>query len=123
MEDQFHQKLKKLIHEFVLFVYKVTPKFPTYELYGVTSQLRRASMSIMLNYIEGYARKRNKVKLTFYETAHGSSQESKYLVFFASLQKWISPEEFKYGDDLVEQIGRMLWSTIDGLEDIIDKEK
>ncbi|MBI4653213.1 four helix bundle protein [Candidatus Kuenenbacteria bacterium] len=40
-------------------VYKITKKFPKDELYGVTSQIRRSSLSIILNYIEGYARRKN----------------------------------------------------------------
>jgi len=44
-------------------------------------------MSIMLNYVEGYARRRDKVKLNFYEISHGSAQECKYIIFFAYEQR------------------------------------
>ena len=54
----FHNELKKNIHEYIKLVYKLTKNFPAEELYGVVSQLRRASMSVMLNYVEGYARRR-----------------------------------------------------------------
>ncbi len=66
-EDTFHRKLKKLINEYVLFVYAITKNFPRNELYSVTSQFRRAAISIILNYIEGYSRKKPKVKHNFYE--------------------------------------------------------
>ncbi len=41
--------------EYVHFIYKITKTFPKEELYGATSQLRRSSLSVILNYIEGYA--------------------------------------------------------------------
>jgi len=53
----FHQDFKKIIHEYVRQVYNVTKNFPKNELYGVVSQLRRAAVSVILNYIEGYARR------------------------------------------------------------------
>jgi len=116
MEGRFHEILKKKVHNFVTYCYKITGKFTKSELYGTTSQLRRASMSIMLNYIEGYARKRDKVKLNFYETSHGFSQESKYIIYFAKTQNWMDDKEYKDGLEMIDEIGRMLWSTIDLLE-------
>lgn len=73
-------------------------------------------MSIMLNYVEGYARKRPKVKLNAYEISHGSSQESKYIVLFAYTRRWIGEDEYKKGLELVNEIGKMLWSTIEKME-------
>lgn len=55
-EENFHDKLKAIIDEYIHLVYRLTREFPKEELYGVISQLRRAVISIMLNYIEGYAR-------------------------------------------------------------------
>lgn len=61
--EKFHDALKRKIDEFVHLVYRLTKEFPKSELYGATSQLRRAALSVALNYIEGYARKRRLVKL------------------------------------------------------------
>ena len=122
MEETFHKKLKIKIHEFVTFNYEITKKFPKSELYGAISQLRRAAMSIVLNYVEGYARRRPKVKLTFYETSHGSSQECKYIIFFAGTQAWITNAEYKKGLEMGNEIAKMLWSIIDGLEGEINQE-
>jgi len=63
MDDKngFHAQLYALMDDFVLDVYSVSKNFPKDELYGVTSQLRRATLSVILNYIEGYARRRDKV--------------------------------------------------------------
>jgi four helix bundle protein len=122
MEEKFHNKLKIKIHVFVSLIYTLTKSFPKSELYGAASQVQRAALSIMLNYIEGYARKRLKVKLNFYETSHGSSQECKYLLYFAFTQKWISEQEYRSGLELINEIGKMLWSTIEGIERVIDEE-
>ena len=53
----FKEKLKLKMDEYVHFVYNVTRKFPKEELYSSVSQWRRSTLSIILNYIEGYARK------------------------------------------------------------------
>lgn len=78
----FKDKLKSKMDEYVHFVYRVTKSLPKEELYGVTSQIRRASLSTVLNYIEGYARRKKAVQLNFFETAYGSLKESKYLLYF-----------------------------------------
>ncbi|MDP3726651.1 MAG: four helix bundle protein, partial [bacterium] len=70
--ERFHEILKRKMDEFVHLVYHITKDFPKSELYGATSQLRRASLSIILNYIEGYARKRQLVKINFFEISYGS---------------------------------------------------
>jgi four helix bundle protein len=116
MADLFHDKLKNKIHAFVIYCYDNIKKFPDTEKYGLRSQLSRASMSIMLNYVEGYARRREKVKLNFYETSHGSTQECKYILYFAFCQKWIQEKEYQNGLTMVDEIARMLWSTIYQLE-------
>ena len=60
-------------------VYDITVQFPKDELYGIVSQLKRAIVSVMLNFVEGFGRRRPKVKLNFFEISHGSARECKYL--------------------------------------------
>lgn len=112
----FHEKLKEKIDEYVHFIYKVTKSFPKEEIYGVTSQIRRAALSIMLNYIEGFARRRPKVHLNFLETAYGSLKESKYLLHFSLKEKYLSETDYKRGIQMAEEIGAMLWRTIESVE-------
>ncbi len=116
MEGSFHDKLKYKIHGFVILVYSITKKFPKEEKYGAISQTQRAALSVMLNYVEGYARRRDKVKLNFYEISHGSAQEVKYLLYFSLCQNWISKEIYKDAIKRGDEISKMLWSTIDILE-------
>lgn len=54
--NDFHKDLYERLGQYVHFVYKVTKKFPKEEVFGSFSQLRRVSLSVMLNYVEGFAR-------------------------------------------------------------------
>ena len=114
--DTFHGRLKKLIHEYVRLIYALAKKFPFNELYGMTSQLRRATLSVMLNYIEGFARKRPAVKLNFFEISYGSFKESKYLILLAFEEGYISQHEYQKANLYAEEIGAMLWRTIEAIE-------
>ncbi|MDD5290544.1 MAG: four helix bundle protein [Patescibacteria group bacterium] len=108
----FHRELKELMHEYVKYVYKVTKTFPSDELYGITSQLRRAAISVILNYIEGYARRRGencKVYRNFLGTAYGSLKESEYLVFFSYTENYINENDYKNLSQMADKIGGMLW--------------
>lgn len=70
-ETVFHQELKQKMDEYAHGVYTITKKFPREEIYGITSQLRRSALSVILNYIEGFARasgKKNMVYKNFLET-------------------------------------------------------
>ncbi len=81
----YHEELKGNMHRYVKFIYKITKKFPREELFGITSQLRRSTMSIIHNYIEGFARRKEdecKVYKNFMEIAYGSLKKAKYLLFF-----------------------------------------
>lgn len=119
----FQEKLKKLMDEYVNFVYDVTKNFPKEETYSSVSQWRRATLSIILNYIEGYARKKILVQLNFYETSYGSLRESNYLLYFSNNRKYISEVEYQKGFKLTEEIGKMLWSEICSTEERIKKQK
>lgn len=120
---KFQEKLKKLMDEYVHFVYRVTRNFPKEETYSSVSQWRRSTLSIILNYIEGYARRKPLVQLNSFETSYGSLRESKYLLHFSKVEKFISQEDYDYGFKLAEEIGKMLWSEITSLEERIKREK
>jgi len=111
----FHDELKLNMHHYVRLVYKLTKKFPKDEMYGLTSQFRRSTVSIILNYIEGFARRRGddcKVYNNFLEISYGSLKESKYLLFLTLEENYITKEEYEAGIRLSDKIGKMLWSII-----------
>lgn len=93
-------------HLFVLEVYKLSKEFPKEEVYGLTSQFRRAAVSITANIAEGYKRLSNKEKLRFYNIAQASLEECRY---FLTLTK-----DLEYASDvikekeLLEEVSKML---------------
>ncbi len=67
-------------HRVVLATYKKSQKFPKEELFGITSQLRRAVVSIVTNIVEGHARFTQKEKARFLDISLGSLEETHYLM-------------------------------------------
>ena len=65
-------------HQFVLLIYKLTELFPKNEVYGLTSQFKRASISIPANIAERFKKKGIKDKLRFFNIAQGSLEECRY---------------------------------------------
>jgi four helix bundle protein len=108
--------LKKKMDSYAHLVYKTSRTFPKDEIYGVTSQLRRASLSVILNYIEGFARQKNAVKCNFWEISYGSLKESKYLLHFCLVEKYLNPDVYKEAIKLADEIGAMLWRSIQALK-------
>lgn len=113
--NDFQKSLKKKMDDYAHEVYSATKKFPKDELYGIISQIRRSSLSVVLNYIEGYARKKILVRINFLETSYGSLQESKYLLDFSFKEKYLDKDYFDSLDKKAEEIAKMLWSEISSL--------
>lgn len=110
--NEYQKRLCGLMDKYAHEVYKVTKKFPKEEMYGITSQFRRASLSVPLNFIEGYSRIKNKVKKNFFEISYGSLQESKYLTKFCYIEKLINKNQFNQLIKLADEIGAMLYTII-----------
>lgn len=70
-------------HEFTLDVYQLTKGFPKHELYGLTSQFRRAAVSIPANIAEGFKKRRRPDKGRFMNIAQGSLEECRYYLILA----------------------------------------
>jgi len=64
--NEYQEGLKQKMNTLAHGVYRETKNFPKAEKYGMTSQINRASLSVVLNYIEGYARARNNSRHYFF---------------------------------------------------------
>ena len=115
-QNTFHASLREKIDSFVHAVYAVSRTFPREELYGTTSQLRRAALSVALNYIEGYARTKRLVHIQFLEISYGSLKEARYLLEFSAKEGMMDSERHTALSEQADEIGKMLWSTIQGLK-------
>ncbi len=100
----------KKAHAFVLDIYRVTKLFPKEELFGLTSQYRRAAVSIAANIAEGYGKKSVKDKLRFYNIAEGSINECKYYIILSKDLKYIDDFESDrlYGE--ITSVQKLLFS-------------
>jgi four helix bundle protein len=78
MKDFRQLKVWEKSHQLALAVYKITKEFPKEELYGLTSQIRRASMSIPTTIAEGCGRNTNKEFARFLQIAMGFASETEY---------------------------------------------
>ena len=70
-------------HKLTLMVYKATNAFPSSEQFGLTSQMRRASVSVPANIVEGFKRNSSQEKVRFYNIAEASLEELKYFLILA----------------------------------------
>jgi len=70
-------------HAFVLDVYRVTRSFPREEIYGLTSQFRRAAVSVAANIAEGFRKRGRADKARFMNTAQGSLEECRYYLILS----------------------------------------
>lgn len=94
-------------HEFVLSVYNITNDFPKLELYGLTSQFRRAAVSNPANIAEGFVKRTNPDKLRFYNIAEGSIQECKYYIILSKDLKYITEDKITVK---LEEVSKLLGS-------------
>lgn len=82
-------------HDLLLSIYRITKKYPREEMFGLTSQTRRAASSITANIAEGYGRFHSKDKARFYLQARGSSSELQNHLILAKDLRYIFISEFE----------------------------
>jgi len=75
--------------------YDITAKFPKEELFGLTSQMRRASLSVCANIAEGYSRRTPKDRKHFYQMAAASLTELEFFIDFAYERKFTVEEDYE----------------------------
>lgn len=98
--------------ELARLVYAATKQYPKEEIYGLTSQVRRAAVSIPSNIAEGYARKSRKEYLQFYSIAYGSTLELETQLILAHDFGYVNDDSFLSIQKLVDEVSRMLHSMI-----------
>lgn len=99
-------------HELVLYVYRLTNKFPSAERFGLTSQIRRAVVSITSNLAEGFGRRTLLEKKRFYDISIGSIYEVQNQLYIARDTSFITMEEFQTAIHLSEDTQRLTVALI-----------
>lgn len=99
----------KKAHELVLEAYKITGGFPKSEMFGLTSQFRRAAVSIAANIAEGFKRRTSPDKVCFLNIAQGSAEECRYYLILA--------RDLGYGDisqiePLLQEVRKLLTASV-----------
>ena len=102
-------------HVFVLLVYRITKSFPSDELYGLTSQFRRAAVSIEANIAEGYKKISKADKLRFMNISQGSMEECRDYILLARDLNYISDTDFSGLHDALEDASKMLYLYCNGI--------
>ena len=92
-------------HQFVLVVYHLSRTFPRSEIYGLSSQFRRAAVSIAANIAEWFKKRSKADKLRYFNIAQGSIEESQYYLILV--------RDLEYGDvsessRLIEEVSKLL---------------
>jgi four helix bundle protein len=99
-------------HELVLSVYKMTEKFPKSEMFALTSQLRRAVVSIPANIAEGQGAGTKPQFVRYLDIAKGSLSEVEYYLVLSKDLEYINAEKYKKAETLRGEVGFLLYRLI-----------
>ena len=116
MKDFRNLKVWEKAHQLTLKIYKLTEQFPREELYGLTSQIRRACVSIPTNIAEGCVRSSDADFSRFLYIALGSTSELEYLILLSKDLKIIKNELHIELNNEINEIKKMLISMIQKLK-------
>ena len=98
-----------------IYIYKITSNYPKDEVYGITSQIRRAATSIVLNIAEGYGRLSEDDFKRFLRISLGSTNETSALIELSKDLGYIDKEQYR---NLIKQydiLGRKIYRFIENL--------
>jgi four helix bundle protein len=115
--DRSDKGFRKLLvwqraHGLALLVYKMAEKFPKSEVFGLTSQLKRAVVSIPANIAEGQGAGTKPQFARYCDIAKGSLSEVEYYLVLAKDLEYITSEEYKEAEQLRSEVGFMLHRLI-----------
>lgn len=109
-------KVWQLSHGLAIDIYKACDVFPSHENYGLSSQMRRSSVSIGSNIAEGFGRKSEKEKIQFYSVARGSASELQNQVLLARDINYIGKNEAEKFLDVPENLQKALNGLIKSIK-------
>ena len=112
MRDFRELKVWQKAHQLTLSVYRVSNGFPTDERYGLTSQLRRASVSIPANIAEGCGRRGDREMSRFLQIAMGSASELEYHLLLAHDLGLLDNQSHRELEEYTTEVKRMLSSFL-----------
>jgi len=114
-ESEMEKGYKKLLvwqnaNELAYQVYSISKSFPREEIYGITSQLRRAAISIPINIVEGTGRQGKNELRQFINIALGSLAEVEYLLEFCLRLGYLNDNSYKKLECSRKLVGPLLWN-------------
>ncbi len=112
MQSFRNLKVRENAHGLTLDVYKCSKNFPKEEMYGLTSQMRRASVSIGANIAEGSCRRGDAEFGRFLQMAAGSASELEYQILLARDLELLPKVEYERLSTAAEEVKRMLASLL-----------
>lgn len=112
MQNYKELKVWEKSHQLVLEVYRITASFPKEEIFGITSQVRRAVASIPANIAEGCGKSTQLDFAKFLNISLGSANETDYFLLLCKDLKYISETEFLELEDTINAIKAMLINLI-----------
>lgn len=116
MQDYHNLLVWKKALEFVKLVYKLTNYFPKEEIFGITNQFRRASVSVVANIVEGRGKNSDKDFLRYLYISKGSLNECACYIELSFELKFITKEQFEFINNKHGEVGYLLYKMIISLE-------
>lgn len=95
-------------HSFVLEIYSITAGFPNEEVFALTSQMRRAAVSVSANIAEGFTKRTLANKLNYLSHSEGSLEEVKYYLILAKDLQYITVEKYESLESITEEISKLI---------------
>ena len=108
MRDYHKLRAFELADQLALAIYKCTKSFPKEEVFGLTSQIRRAAVSVPSNIVEGCAKSSQADYSRFLEIAYGSVCEVEYQLSLAERLGFLESQSAKETTSLANETGRVL---------------